>query len=322
MKSKIFGYVCALFVISLMVFAAELSGEKEIIFPEVAALSVGAFITPRLVWKTNYIKILVSISVCALLGVLIVTHVPLPVWGQFSLTFLIGQIVLFVSRTTFAPLISAISLPVLIQTRSFVYVGAAVVLTIFVCFLSIVLEKLGAKEQNEYEPVVHESFRELFDIVFRCGAVFLLSFLCIHFDVRFCVAPPLLVAFTELSRKSSPALKRPFSVILLVFLCAFFGAVSRFFLCVKLGLPLTLAAFFVAICVLVLVRIFSFPFPPAAAMSILAMLIPESAVIFYPLQVLLGICVLVVLAFFWRKCAGEKIEAFENFRFSLPSIKN
>ncbi len=304
MKSKIFGNICTVFVITAMVFLAEITGEKEIIFPEVAALSVGCFITPRLVWKTSYLKMLVCISLCALLGVLIVTCVPLPVWGQFSLAFLIGQIVLFASRTTFAPLISAISLPVLIQTKSFVYVVAAIGLTILVCALSILLEKLGAKDRNEYEPVSLLSFRDVPDIVFRSVTVFLLSLLCIHFDVRFCVAPPLLVAFTELSRKSSPALKRPFSVILLVFLCAFFGALSRFVFCVKFGLPLTLAAFFVAICVLFLVRIFSFPFPPAAAMSVLAMLIPENSVIFYPLQVLFGICVLVALAFFWRKLSG------------------
>lgn len=38
-----------------------------------------------------------------------------------------------------------------------------------------------------------------------------------------------------------------------------------------------------------------------AAMSVLAMLIPEEAVVFYPLQVFAGITVLSVLALVWRK---------------------
>ena len=53
-------------------------------------------------------------------------------------------------------------------------------------------------------------------------------------------------------------------------------------------------------CVQILVKIFALPFPPAAAMAILALLIPETAVKFYPLQVAAGISVLTMLALGWK----------------------
>ncbi|MBR1721610.1 MAG: hypothetical protein IJ727_03865, partial [Treponema sp.] len=133
-----------------MVFASEVTGEKEIIFPELAALAVGCFLTPRLVWKTSYLKIISSISLCALLGLGIVCFLPVPLWSQFLLAFALGQLIFFLSKTTFAPMISAISLPVLIQTKSPVYVLSAFLLTFLVILLSLFLEKKGKKAENKY----------------------------------------------------------------------------------------------------------------------------------------------------------------------------
>ena len=301
MKKTISGSLCMFVVVLAMVFLAEYLGEKEIIFPEVAALSAGCFLAPSLIWKTSYFRMFLTISLCALLGVLIVIYVPLPLWGQFVLAFAIGQAVLYFSRTSFAPLISAIALPVLIQTRSFVYVVAAVGLTFLVVILRFLLEKIHAKEENHYEPVLIESKDALKVNAFRIASVALISFFCIRFDVRFCVAPPLLVAFTELTNKNSGAAKRPFSVVALVSLCAVCGSATRILLSSVPYFPLTAAAFFACVCVQILVKLFRFPFPPAAAMSILAFLIPESAVTFYPVQVFAGISLLTLLAVFKRR---------------------
>ena len=301
MKKTVFSSLCMFVVVLAMVFLAEFLGEKEIIFPEVAALSAGCFLAPSLIWKTSYFRMFLTISLCALLGVLIVIFLPLPLWGQFVLAFAIGQAVLYFSRTSFAPLISAIALPVLIQTRSFVYVVAAVGLTFLVVILRFLLEKIHVKEETHYETVLIESKEALKLNVFRIASVALISFFCIRFDVRFCVAPPLLVAFTELTNKSSMAADRPFSVVALVSLCAVCGSATRILLSSVPYFSLTAAAFFACVCVQVLVKLFRFPFPPAAAMSILAFLIPESAVTFYPVQVFAGISLLTLMAVFKRR---------------------
>ena len=289
------------FVLFVMIAASEVLGEREVIFPEVAALCAGCFLAPRLVWRTNYLKMLASISICALFGLLIVLFAPFPLWIQFSLGFIIGQLVLFFSKTSFAPMISAIALPILIQTKSPVYLIAAFSLTLLVILLSLTLEKLKIKEKNAYEPVNYNPKEFFAAFTFRTIFVALISVIVLRFNVKFCVAPPLLVAFTELSNKNSPASKRFFAVILLVTLCALAGSVSRYVASITLGFPLTLAVLLAGAMVLGLVKLFSFPFPPAAAMSVLAMLIPEEAVVFYPLQVFAGITVLSVLALLWRK---------------------
>ena len=138
------------------------------------------------------------------------------------------------------------------------------------------------------------------DFAFRTAFVALAAFFCIRFDARFCVAPPLLVAFTELTGKESKAASRFWSVILLVSLCALSGAACRLVLSVQFTLPLTVSALVAGACVILFVKIFALPFPPAAAMAILAMLIPPDALVPYPLEVCAGIFVLSVAARGWK----------------------
>ena len=46
-------YICALLMILLMVGVSELMGEKEIIFPEMAALTIGMWIVDKKVWTVS-----------------------------------------------------------------------------------------------------------------------------------------------------------------------------------------------------------------------------------------------------------------------------
>ena len=291
-----------------MVGLSELTGEKEIIFPEVAALSVGTFLHAKLAWKTSYAKMIFCITICAALGLFIVIFLDIPIWLQFSLAFALGQMIFFFSKTSFAPMISAISLLngffLFASSFSPVYFFAAILLTVLIVFLSISLEKFKIKEKNEYEKFFIEK-KEFFSVfLFRTVLVMLFAYFCIRFDVRFCVAPPLLVAFTELTSKNSKVIKRFFSVILIVSLCAFTGAFSRYLISIYFSLPLTFSAFFASVFVLLFIKIFSLPFPPAAAMSALAMLISEKDILMYSLEVFIGITLLSILALIWRRLSN------------------
>ncbi len=87
---------CALFlvVISGMTGAAELFREREILFPEAAAIALGALAAPRLAWRTDKAGILVTIALCACIGVVIVRFLPLPLAWQLAAAYLAGQLVL------------------------------------------------------------------------------------------------------------------------------------------------------------------------------------------------------------------------------------
>ncbi|MBR1721236.1 MAG: hypothetical protein IJ727_01925, partial [Treponema sp.] len=80
----------------------------------------------------------------------------------------------------------------------------------------------------------------------------------------------------------------------------------RFFFSMTLNLPLTLAALISGLAVLALVRLFDFPFPPACAMALLAMLIPEEAVLPYPAEVFAGITALTSASLLWKKFSAYR----------------
>ena len=106
----------------------------------------------------------------------------------------------------------------------------------------------------------------------------------------------MLVAFTEFMNPDSRAKEHPFKSIGLIALCAAAGAASRLGLTVALGLPLTVSAAAAAVLLLWLLREFQMYLPPAAALTVLAMLIPQSDLLLYPAEILVGVSVLMGLA--------------------------
>lgn len=69
-------YICALLMILLMVGVSELMGEKEIIFPEMAALTIGMWIVDKKVWTVSRLKLVLLMSIGAIVGVCIVRYSP------------------------------------------------------------------------------------------------------------------------------------------------------------------------------------------------------------------------------------------------------
>ena len=82
--------ILTVFLIVIMTATAELSGEREILFPEIAAIATGALISPKLAWKTNYIRLFVMICIGSVTGMFIVSYIHIPIGLQMSSAFLIA----------------------------------------------------------------------------------------------------------------------------------------------------------------------------------------------------------------------------------------
>ncbi len=123
-KQLLFGFL-TLAVVVCMVFAGEYSGEREIIFPEVTAIAVGLLLAPKQSWTVSKPRLFGLITLCAWAGLAFSLWLPGPLWCKLSVAFLFCQLVLLFSRTSFAPLISAGVLPVMLGTESIVYPIAA-----------------------------------------------------------------------------------------------------------------------------------------------------------------------------------------------------
>ncbi len=279
----------AIVLVAAMVFAAEVTGEKEIIFPEMAALSVGYLVAIKRSWMVNGRRMLFLITGCAILGVLIVRNINLGDFPEIILAFIISQIIFLYSGTTFAPFVSALVLPVMLQTTTWVYPVAAFSLTLILVLGHKLLIHFGKRVDEAYEPVILNSKNDVIDMILRIIAVSVIGGATISLGYKFVIAPPLLVAFTEFSRPRNKTRNKPIKTVALVTLCGVIGALVRYIFVIKLGFSMTFAAVMIMALSLLTIHLFHMYMPPAGAIAILSLLIPESAVVTFPLQIFVGI---------------------------------
>lgn len=301
---NIIPYISTLLLVGLMVGVAELLNEKEIIFPEITALAVGYMVAQKRSWKVNGKRMLLLITICATVGVLIVRYSELTLFPQMIIAFSFAQILFMFSGTTFAPFVSAIVLPVMMQTKSFIYAISAVILTILVIGFHQLFLKMKIREDEEYIPVMLNSKDDIIDTALRIACVAIVGFVAIYFNYKFIIAPPLLVAFTEFSRPRNKVRNKPIKTVLVITGCALVGSLSRYLLTIKLELPLTVSALIATLIMLLILTYTKMYMPPVGAITILSMIIPQSSVITYPLQIFVGSVVIIILSrvfFMWRQ---------------------
>lgn len=301
---NIIPHISTLFLVGLMVGIAELLNEKEIIFPEITALAVGYMVAQKRSWKVNGKRMLLLITICATVGVLIVRYSGLTLFPQMIIAFSFAQILFMFSGTTFAPFVSAIVLPVMMQTKSFIYPISAVILTILVIGFHQLFLKMKIREDEEYIPVMLNSKDDIIDTALRVVCVAIVGFVAIYFNYKFIIAPPLLVAFTEFSRPRNKVRNKPIKTVLVITGCALVGSLSRYLLTIKLELPLTVSALIATLIMLLILTYTKMYMPPVGAITILSMMIPQSSVITYPLQIFVGSVVIILLSrvfFMWRQ---------------------
>ena len=279
-------------VITAMTAASELLNDPEIIFPEIAALAAGYLCAPKRSWQVTSARMFLLIAGCALLGLLISLYFPGYLYAKVLFAFVIAQVIFLFSGTSLAPLISAVVLPVLIGTKVISYLISAAAMTALIIALRHLLVRQGYRREEPFTPVARPGKARWSSMFIRTAVAAVLLAPAVFAGWRYIAAPPLLVAFTELSENWKPESPlKPWRVIALLTGGALIGAGTRFLLTMTLGLPLTLSAAVAASLILAVLYRTRLFMPPAGAITILAMLIPEGAVALYPLQAGLGICV-------------------------------
>lgn len=293
--------------VMLMTAAAEFSGEKEILFPEIAAIAAGALIAPKFAWKTSKLRLFVLICIGSVLGLLISMFVPLALSVKLCIAFLAASLLFQFSGTTFAPVISSVVLPVMLGTNSVIYPIAAAVLTFLILMERMLTEKLGIAEKSEFSPEPMPDKNALVRLAARWLIGSIAIVLAVGTGFEFAVAPPLLVAFTEFCRKDSAVRKKPVAITLLIAGCALVGAVCRSVFTL-LGWKMFAAAGVTMLIVCIIMKSAKLFVPPAAALSVLAFLIPEEAVITYPLQIAAGTVIFVLVGRIFGKMKSEQVQ--------------
>ena len=109
------------------------------------------------------------------------------------------------------------------------------------------------------------------------------------------LAASLPVAFTEFCHPNSKAMRRPVQTGLVMSLSAFIGAVMRYAF-LSCGAFQFIAAELTVTAVFAMMKKLDMFIPPAAALSVLAYLIPKDALLTYPIQIAAVTTVLIMPA--------------------------
>ena len=300
-------YMISLIFTILMVFVAEFTDELEIIFPEILALLSGAWIADTQPWKVSKKQLFLLISLSSFVGVIIVKYIYVHTLIKIAIAFTFSFLILTLSKTTIIPLISACILPILLNTSTWIYPISVTIMCALIVIIQYFMEILCIRhkennavilsdsvatlelEDNKIKNIIIKYFKSLTIILF-------VALFPVITNNLFFIAPPLIVTFMEFSDINSPARKNAKKIVVLIGITALVGSMGKLFLNVYLQLPLYLVCTIVTICVFIIFEKNNIIFPPAAAISLLPLLLNKNSLYIYPIEVFIGSCIFITLA--------------------------
>ncbi|GAB6168499.1 hypothetical protein JCM1393_09590 [Clostridium carnis] len=319
MKNK--KYLISLILVFLMMALAEYMGEKEIIFPEILALAVGAWIADKQPWKISKIGLVILMTLSAIVGVGIVRYINLGLVIQVAISLVFTGICLKATKTTLVPMISACVLPVIMGTETWIYPISVFLMSLIIVIVQGFMEKYNIRqiqEKTKIELGQEDIKKETVRLVKLFTIIILITIISVKSGNTFLMAPPLIVAFVELSETKSKARKNPKKLFLLFTLAALIGTSARFILNINLLLPLWITAMISTIGVFICFEKLEMLFPPVAAIALLPMILEVEKVKMFSIQVIIGSLLFIVIAMFVFKEENIKVE--ENIKIEDDEI--
>lgn len=287
-RGKWFRYFYALMMILAMVGVAEWTGEKEVIFPEMAALTVGMWIVDKRVWKVSRLRMLILMTVGAVAGVCIARYSPFPLLVNIAISFVFTAFCLMLSRTTLIPQISACMLPVLLGTESWVYPSAVFAMSVIVVCGQYLMERGRLRQTVVFKPDGRDWKKETWSWVLLLVSLLIIAFIPVYTSMLYFILPPLIVTYAELAYSKAGFRNRPVQIWLLLVVAAILGTGFQMIGYHILGIPETVVALCIFLCLFGLYEWLGKYFAPAGAIALIPMIVPQEHLVFLPLQVAAG----------------------------------
>ena len=102
----------------IMILLSHLTGLHEFMFPEGISVVLGVWAVERQPWRVNKAQLFFMMIIGSICAVCIVKYLPIPLIFQVLIGFILVGISLLVTKTSFAPVVSAFMLPILLQSES------------------------------------------------------------------------------------------------------------------------------------------------------------------------------------------------------------
>lgn len=296
LQTKWYRYFYAILIVIAMVGVAEWTGEKEIIFPEMAALTIGMWIVDKRVWRVNRLQVVLLMTAGAITGILITRYSPFPLLLNLALAFLFTGCSLLFSRTTLIPLISACMLPVLLHTESWIYPSAVFLMSLLISIGQYLMEKTSLRQPVTYTPVNRSRKKESIRWLLLLSTLLIIACIPVYTSAFYCILPPLVVTYVEFANSKAGFRNRPVHTYLLLVIAAILGTVFQLIAYRYLHLPESVIAFLILICLFSLYEWSGKYFAPAAAMALIPLIVPQENLIWLPLQVAIGAALFITTA--------------------------
>jgi hypothetical protein len=306
----------ALLLIMAMFAVAEYSGQKEVIFPEIAALALGAWIMENPPWRSSALDFWLSPTLAALTGMLIVRYFPHAPFFMICAAFCLVVLQLKMLRSSVLPSISAAILAIITRSDSWYYPLSVCVLT-GVIALGVWASGRSNSCKDRTAPFrrsVSDRAGELSEAAHwlkLLAGVVVVSGVAVGSGNLFMVAPPLIVAFVECSSPGGQLRDKSVRILGLLFFAAVSGVLWFALLHTFLHWPLWVAAGVSTLTVLLAYHILQLPFPPAVAIALLPMILPQASLWTYPWQVFFGSAAFIAIS---KVCfvQGEQVAELEG----------
>lgn len=266
-------YTVAYGLILLMTAAAVSFKDKEIILPELAALSSGCFMYRKNTWTAKPLHLFLQPSVTAFIGFFI-NHLEINMATKILVTMILMLSFLYSIKSSLAPALATGLLPIVTNCDSYIFL---ISIALSMGLLAI-LVAVFFKGEDSGTPVPDQP-KSLVAILVFLAVLIIWVLICSAAGImQIAALPPIIVLAYEHLNKKMFSFVMLYKMVAILVLAAFIGAQSFYFLDNFL-----LASIINLIAVTIVLHYAKMKMPPAFAMAMLPMVLPSNLPVYFTL---------------------------------------
>lgn len=264
-------YTAAYGLILLMTAFAFIFKEKEIILPELAALSIGCFMYKKEAWTGKPFHLFLLPSVTAFIGFFI-NQLEINIAAKIVAVIVMMVMLLYFIKSSLAPALATGLLPIVTNCDSYIFL---VSILLFMGLLAILAAVFFKHEVSA--GAAAEAPKSLLTILVFLIVLIIWIIICSVTDImQMAALPPVIVMGYESIDKKMYNLTMLYKQVAALILAAFVGAQSFYFLDNYL-----LAAVLNLTAVTLILHYLKMKMPPAYAMAMLPMILPGYSHVYF-----------------------------------------
>lgn len=291
---KLIRYGSVLLLGFLMALLHQLTGMHEFVFPEGISVVLGVWGAQKQPWRVSKIQLFFMMIVGAVCAVCIIRYIPIPHIFQIMIGFALVGITLIVTRSSFAPVVSAFMLPIIMKTDSWLFPIIVCCYMVIIVSVQTLFQRIGLTEKPKDLPIPFHWKKEFihWGILFAIFSVLVIYPALTH--SIYLIVPPLIITFVEMAETSSHARNHPIKAFVIMALAPWFGT-GWHFLSIYTAVPSYVTIPLAIVTLIILMEVLHFSFAGSGSLVILPLLFHSDTLIWYPVQAMIGLVFFLVI---------------------------